>query len=83
MKLLSVCIIAIALFTFTSCHRGPVCPAYNGLTTNGQFNPNVENKEYASNKDKVEAKRKAELSPKTARPGKSSLFPKSFNVRSR
>ena len=73
----------ISLFSFSSCQTGPQCPAYNGLTYNDQYNPNLANKKYASNKDKVEAKKKAELNPKKMKKGRSSLFPKSFGVRSR
>lgn len=71
------------ILTFTSCQTGPQCPAYNGLTYNDQYNPNLTEKKYASNKAKVEAKKKAELNPKKTKRGRSSLFPKSFGVRSR
>jgi len=81
MKLLIACLLLTITFAFSSCHRGPVCPAYNGLTHNNQFNPNVENKEYKSNKEKVEAKKKAELSRKKVKRGKSSLFPKGVKIR--
>ena len=84
MKKLGLCLAICTIIGFTSCQRN-LCPAYNGLTHNNQFNPNIENKEYKSNKDKVEAeaKKNAELNPKSNKKGRSSLFPKGFRVRSR
>lgn len=82
MKIFISCLLFIILFGFSSCQKN-LCPAYNGLTHDNQFNPNTENKEYASNKAKVEAKKKEQLSPKRSKRGKSSLFPKNYRVKSR
>ncbi len=74
MKLLFL-LCLLATLTLGACQKN-VCPAYNGLTHDNQFNPNVENKEYKNNKAKVDAKKKDQLSPKSSKRGKSSLFPK-------
>ena len=65
-------------FLFSACHKGPLCPAYNSVHSdkNYAYNPNNANRSDKNNKADVEAKKKAELSPKRAKRGRTSLFPK-------
>ena len=77
-KLLSFSILLIGILSFSSCHQGPACPAYNSVHTdkNYGYNPNNAARAEKDNKADIEARKKAELSPKRSKRGKSSLFPK-------
>ncbi len=70
--------IFVGLFSFCSCHQGPVCPAYNSVHSdrNYGYNPNNADRAEKNNKADIEARKKAELSPKRSKRGKTSLFPK-------
>ena len=75
----SLCLLlCVGLFSFSSCYQGPVCPAYNSVHSdrNYGYNPNNADRAEKNNKADIEAKKKAQLSPKRAKRGKTSLFPK-------
>jgi hypothetical protein len=77
MKCLAL-LFCVVLLSFTSCHQGPVCPAYNSVHSdrNYGYNPNNADRAEKNNKADIEARKKAELSPKRSKRGKTSLFPK-------
>ncbi|BDS13554.1 hypothetical protein [Aureispira anguillae] len=78
MKFFSLCLLLVALFSFASCNQGPSCPAYNSVHNSKDYGYNPNNAARAKNNNKadIEAKKKAALSPKAAKRGKTSLFPK-------
>ncbi len=77
-KSFSLCLLFIGMLSFSSCHQGPLCPAYNSVHTdkNYGYNPNNKARAEQNNKADIEARKKAELSPKRSKRGKTSLFPK-------
>lgn len=77
-KLLGLSLLLIGTLSFSSCHQGPLCPAYNSVHSdkNYGYNPNNATRAEENNKADIEARKKAELSPKRSKRGKSSLFPK-------
>jgi len=82
-KLLGLSMLLVGMLTFSSCHQGPLCPAYNSVHTdkNYGYNPNNKARSEEDNKADIEARKKAELSPKRSKRGKTSLFPKGMRVR--
>lgn len=78
MKRLMIILGLITIFGTTACNQGPSCPAYNSVhsTKDYGYNPNNAARAKKNNKADIEAKRKAQLGPKSAKRGKSSLFPK-------
>ena len=77
---------ALSLFTLGSCHKGPVCPAYNSAhnSRTNAHNPNNAHKTTGDNKKDIEAKRKAALKGPSKKPKKSySLYPKWMGIKSR
>ena len=66
------------MLCFSSCHQGPLCPAYNSVHSDRNYanNPNNAHKTKKSNKADIEARKKSELSAKRYKKGRSSLFPK-------
>ena len=78
MKLLSFCLLLIGMLSFSACNQGPSCPAYNSVhnTKDYGYNPNNTARSKENNKADIEAKKKAALSPKAAKKGRTSLFPK-------
>lgn len=66
------------MLAFASCNQGPSCPAYNSVhnSKNYGYNPNNAVRSEKNNKADIEARKKAELSPKNAKRGRTSLFPK-------
>lgn len=75
--LLFLFVLALAS-SFSACHRGPSCPAYNGIDPgrNNMNNPNSEARKTGNNKADVEKKKREELSGKNSKKGQSNLFPK-------
>ena len=73
-----LCLLLIGMLAFSSCNQGPACPAYNSVHTdkNYGYNPNNAKRAADNNKADIEARKKAELSPKRSKRGKTSLFPK-------
>lgn len=71
-------VLLATLSTFGACNQGPSCPAYNSVhnTRDYGYNPNNAARAKNNNKADIEAKKKAALSPKSAKRGKTSLFPK-------
>jgi hypothetical protein len=78
MKLLSFCLLLIGMVSFSACNQGPACPAYNSVHNSKDYGYNPNNAERAkeNNKADIAAKKKAALSPKSAKRGRTSLFPK-------
>lgn len=78
MKLFSLFLIFAGILSFASCNQGPSCPAYNSVHNSKDYgyNPNNATRSKENNKADIEAKRKAALSPKASKRGKTSLFPK-------
>ena len=78
MKLLAYCLLLIGVFALSSCHQGPLCPAYNSVhsSKNYGYNPNNSARAENNNKADIEARKKAEFSPNRSKRGRSSLFPK-------
>lgn len=78
MKLFCFCLLLIGMLSFSACNQGPACPAYNSVhnTKDYGYNPNNAARAKENNKADIEAKRKAALSPKSAKRGRTSLFPK-------
>lgn len=81
-KTLHICLLFLFVFaisgSFTACHKGPSCPAYDGIDPGrqNQNNPNSEARKTGNNKADVEKKKKEQLSGKNSKPGRSNLFPK-------
>ncbi|MFK7797708.1 MAG: hypothetical protein AB8E82_09650 [Aureispira sp.] len=71
-------ILLVTLATFSACNQGPACPAYNSVHNSRDYGYNPNNAARAKNDNKadIEAKKKAALSPKGTKRGKTSLFPK-------
>lgn len=78
MKFFSFCLLLIGLLSFSACNQGPSCPAYNSVhnTKDYGYNPNNAARSKENNKADIEARKKAALSPKAAKRGRTSLFPK-------
>ena len=86
MKLLIIALTLTLGLGFSSCHKGPSCPAYKSVGNNPfMVKPDEPGGSGSAkdNKRKVEKKKKEQLSRKNSRAGRSSLFPKSFGVKSR
>lgn len=71
-------IFLMVLICCSACNQRPSCPAYNRVhnTRNYGYNPNNAARAKKNNKADIEAKKKAALSPKSAKKGKTSLFPR-------
>ncbi|WMX14102.1 MULTISPECIES: hypothetical protein [unclassified Aureispira] len=78
MKLLALCFLLFGMLSFSACNQGPACPAYNSVhnTKDYGYNPNNAARAKENNKADIEARKKAALSPKAAKRGRTSLFPK-------
>lgn len=78
MKAIALCLSFMIIVVISSCNQGPACPAYNSVHTdkNYAYNPNNAERAKNDNKGDIEARKKAELSPKRSKKGKTSLFPK-------
>ena len=77
MKYIYLGLLLVMLF-ISSCHQGPLCPAYNSVHSDRNYanNPNNAYKTKKNNKADIEARKKSELSAKRYKKGRTSLFPK-------
>jgi len=78
MKLFGFCLLLIGMLSFSACNQGPACPAYNSVHNSKDYgyNPNNADRAKDNNKADIAAKKKAALGPKSAKRGRTSLFPK-------